>query len=77
MSRIRQRGKAGNLNGSPGRARSELPSHLHSDSPKSQHDRNNVANRSSRRRSRPSALASLWLEAHHVRAAAREVLHVF
>lgn len=36
-SRIRQRGMAGEFKRQPGRARSETPSHLHSDSPKSQH----------------------------------------
>ena len=41
---IRQRGKAGNLNSSPEVREARMPSHLHSDSPKSQHNRHYVAN---------------------------------
>lgn len=73
-SKIRQRGKAGEFKRQPGRARSELPSHLHSDSPKSQHCRRDAANGRACRRNRPSALVLSELGGHHVRAASREVL---
>ena len=54
-----------------------MPSHLHSDSPKSQHSRSDAANGRHFRRTWSSALAPPWLEDHHVRALLAKYCTVF
>lgn len=68
-------GRRGNLNDSPDVREASVPSHLHSDSPKSQHSRWYSANERSLRRTETSALVRDGLEDYRVRAASRKVPH--
>ena len=67
--------RRGNLNDSPDVREASVPSHLHSDSPKSQHSRWYSANERSLRRTETSALVRDGLEDYRVRAASRKVPH--